>query len=110
MSSESKRYEYKGPIYYCGNKIAEKSNLYTMAKSWKQARNFFLYKVADGDYITRYDIVDHFIKESPINVSDKDVDEIKPVNKCDNCGYQLNDIGDCPVCDYGEYDLIDLEG
>lgn len=102
-----KRYSYTGPQYYYGNKIASKSNLYTMARSWKEARNNFLFNIANGDITTRYDLVDDFIKEVPpkqvIN------EPLIKRERCENCGYELNDIGECPVCDYGEYDLLDLE-
>lgn len=107
MSNEYKRYEYKGPIYYYGNKIASKSNLYTMAKTWKQARNNILYKAADGDITTRYDIVDELVVESTPTI---DNIETKHIDRCERCGYELNRLGECPVCDYGEYDLLDLEG
>lgn len=97
------KYHYSGPQYYFGNKIAASSNLYTMARSFSEARKNFIYKIANGDITTRYDIVDDFITlvkpESP---------KVKR-DKCDRCGYELNDMGDCPVCDYGEYDLLDLE-
>lgn len=109
MNSEYKRYEYKGPIYYCGNKIADSSNIYTMAKTIKQARNNILYKASDGDYLNRYDIVDHLVKEVKEEPQLKVIDN-REVSRCDICGYELNAVGDCPVCDYGEYDLIDLEG
>lgn len=108
MNSEFKRYEYKGPIYYYGNKIASKSDFYTMAKTWKQARNNILFKAANGDLITRYDIVDDLVVQSSENDNFDIADEI--IHTCETCGYQLNDAGECPVCDYGEYDLLDLEG
>ena len=93
-------YHYNGPQYYQGNKIADSSNLRTMARGFGEARRNFIYRIAKGD---RYDIVDDFItlvKPEPLKVKR---------DKCDRCGYELNDMGDCPVCDYGEYDLLDLE-
>lgn len=106
--TETRLYSYTGPQYYHGNKIATKSNLFTRAKSWRQARNNFLFNIANGDIIDRYDIVDDFIKEVP--PSDVVKEPIIEIKTCEICGYQLNDMGDCPVCDYGEYDLLDLEG
>ena len=105
--SEYKRYSYTGPQYYYGNKIADKSNLYTMAKSWEQARNNFLYKIANGDLTTKYDLVDSYVKEVTKPVSDDIIEPIIERSKCDQCGYELNDMGECPVCDYGEYDLLE---
>lgn len=102
-----KTYSYTGPQYYNGHKIAAKSNLFTRAKSFKQAENNFLFKIANGDIISRYDIVNDFIKELTPNEKIN-----KPINvkeHCEICGYELNDVGDCPICDYNEYDLLDLE-
>lgn len=100
-----KKYQYTGPVYYFGNKMSPKSNLYTTATSIKEARRNFLYRVANGDIVTRYDIVDDFIKEVvPI---EEPVEEPKVSHKCDRCGYTLTDMGECPVCDFGEIDLLD---
>ena len=41
------------------------------------------------------------IKEIP----KEETPQIRP--KCQRCGYEINDIGDCPVCDYGEDDLLE---
>ena len=102
------KYSYTGPIYHLGNKIAEKSKLYTMAKSWKQAKNNFLYKIANGDIVGHYDLVDEFVKEVPKATLDTPAVEEKPeIVKCEICGTQLNPMGDCPVCDYGEDDLLE---
>ena len=102
------RYSYTGPIYHLGNKIAEKSRMFTMAKSFAQAVNNFRYKAANGDIVGHYDIVDEFIKEIPKATLDTPAIEEKPeIVKCDNCGTQLNPMGECPVCDYGEDDLLE---
>ena len=105
--AEYRKYAYDGPIYYYGNKIAEKSEYYTMATNWRSARRNFIYKIANGDYASLYDIADthiRVVKESP-----KDVELVpeKEIKHCEHCGYELNDIGECPVCDYGEDDLLD---
>ena len=105
--SDFKRYSYTGPIYFYGHKIAAFSDLYTKAKSWKQARNNFLFRIANGDIINRYDIVDDFINIVP--ESEEIEEPIIERERCENCNYELNDMGDCPVCDYGEYDLLELE-
>lgn len=112
MESKFKRYSYTGPVYYYGNKISAKSNLYTMAKDWNSARRNFVYKIANGDKAYLYDIVDSLVKEVP-QVTFDDKSELEFQNNrpiCDICGYEMNDAGECPVCDYGEYDLLDLEG
>lgn len=106
---ETKKYSYTGPIYHLGNKIAEKSRMFTMAKSFAQAKNNFVYKAANGDIVGHYNIVDEFVKEVPkVTLDDKSTIEEKPeTTKCEICGYELNPMGDCPVCDYGEDDLFE---
>ena len=100
---DDKTYYYDGPIYYGGNKIASKSNIYTTAKSINIAARNILFKASKGDRenLYQYDIVDHMIKEIPKEETPK----VRPI--CKTCGYELNDIGDCPVCDYGEDDLLE---
>ena len=96
-------YYYDGPVYYDGRKILEKSDIYTTAKSLNIAIRNTLFKAAKGDRenLYHYDIVDHLVREVPKNETPK----VRP--KCQTCGYELNDIGDCPVCDYGEDDLLE---
>lgn len=104
--AEFKKYHYSGPTYHNGHKISAFSNLYTMARSYKEARRNFLFTVAGGDYINHYDIVDHYITL----VEDDKVDTLETeveIKKCERCGYQLTDSGECPVCDFGEYDLLE---
>ena len=100
---ESNTYYYNGPIYYRGHKIAEKSDIYTTAKSLNVAIRNVLYKASQGDRdnLYQYDIVDQLVKEIP----KEETPQIRP--KCQMCGYEINDIGDCPVCDYGEDDLLE---
>lgn len=104
--SEYKRWSYTGPIYYYGNKIAEKCSYYTMAKDWNVARRNFVYKIANGDKAYYYDIVDSYIKLSQPR-EEVPNEEVHEIVKCEICGTELNPLGECPVCDYGEYDLLD---
>ena len=53
-----------------------------------------------------YRMLSSQVKEHPDYVSD-DVDYFDPPPECPNCGQLLNPFGHCPVCDYGEYDLVD---
>lgn len=97
-----KRYSYTGPTYFCGNKISQSSNLFTQARSFEEARRNFIFKIANGDITNRYDIVDEYI----VLVDNFDSEKAaRP--RCEICGYELNDNNECPVCDYGEYDLLD---
>ena len=100
---DDKTYYYDGPIYYRGHKIAETSDIYTTAKSLNVAIRNVLYKATKGDKenLYQYEIVDHLVKE----ISRREIPKVRP--KCQVCGYELNDIGDCPVCDYGENYLLE---
>lgn len=100
--SEYKRWSYKGPVYYYGNKIAEKSSYYTMAKNRDAARRNFIYKIANGDKAYYYDIVDSYVELVPVNTRHEE----DKIETCEICSTQLNPLGECPVCDYGEYDLL----
>lgn len=37
----------------------------------------------------------------------KEISKDTKPQKCTHCGTELNELGDCPVCDYFEYDLVD---
>ena len=102
-SIDDKLYYYDGPIYYRGHKITDVSDIYTTAKSLNVAIRNVLYKATKGDReeLYHYEIVDDMVREVPKNETPK----VRP--KCPTCGYELNDIGDCPVCDYGEDDLLE---
>lgn len=102
------KYRYTGPQWYFGHKIAEKSNMFTMATSFQIAKRNFLYKVANGDQMLHYDIDDRFISIVKSNKIKQLVvkTEEPEIQKCEYCGYQLNDLGHCPVCDCGEDDLL----
>lgn len=98
-------YFYDGPIYYRGNKISDNSSIYTSAPTINIAARNILFRAANGaaDFYN-YDIEDNRIKMI------KSSNQSKPVSKreiCPHCGYELNDMGECPICDYGEYDLLD---
>lgn len=97
------KFIYTGPIYHNGIKICECSNMITYAVSFKQARNQLLYRIADGDYTTHYDIVDRYL-----TMLQDDTIEVEPTrvyDYCPECGEVLNDMGQCPVCEQGEEDI-----
>ena len=110
------QYSYSGPVFRFGNywdDIPKKDKLHTEAKSLKQAINNLTYKaklyfgLAIDSNLTLYE---PYVKEEPFTTSEynqiRKLPEIKKRPRCEYCGYELNDIGDCPVCDYGEYDLL----
>lgn len=105
INNNTNTYFYDGPIYYRGNKISDKSSIYTSAPTINIASRNILFRVANGaDDFYNYDIVDDRVKLV------KSSEQSKTVSKreiCSHCGYELNDMGECPVCDYGEYDLLD---
>ena len=101
-SIEKDTYYYNGPVYYNGHKITDHKEIYTSASSIYRAIRNVLFQAANGDNeLWRYDIVDDMVKQLPKEETPK----MRP--KCQTCGYELNDIGDCPVCDYGEEDLLE---
>lgn len=106
------KYHYSGPIYYNGRKQTSDSVIYTRARSLDEARNNIIYRLANGDkrYIPFYDLDDSklkIVKRDATEVHPSELKPIKLVHYCDICGYELNDQGECPVCDFGEYDLLD---
>lgn len=104
------RYCYKGPVYYYGNNIGNRT-LYTMAPSITKAKNNILFKLGDCNPIEayRYDICDRNLFVCPERNPDDEyvTPETHHRERCEQCGYELNDMGECPVCDYGEYDLLE---
>ena len=105
-STSNKTFVYEGPIYYRGHKIADKSSLYTTAPTHNVAVRNILFQSANGDKeLYNYDIVDNLVKE--ITATNTNKSNKVERERCHKCGYELNDIGDCPVCDYGEDDLLE---
>ena len=105
MASDYSRYHYDGPIYYNGHKISASSNLFTMARSYAEARRNLIFKVANGDIVSRYDLDDSLI----IRVDDEKLLSYDSVEDdyCEKCGIKLTHSKECPVCDFQEYDLIE---
>lgn len=115
------KYYYEGPIYKF-NRVCADVQLETFAKSYAEAKRNFIYQakrelgldivnskieideelicgedeLVDDDYIVQ----DKNIKQ---NVSDR------LRKKCDKCGTYLNDAGECPVCDLGDEDMLEIE-
>jgi hypothetical protein len=115
------RWTYNGEVYRFGDSLGF-VDLETIAVSPEAAINNFLFKAAaefgydrsNGDNIDidRFDIVQHEKvapkKKAP---SKKKVETPiivdKKIKYCDNCGQQLNDAGECPVCDLGDESVLD---
>ena len=105
-SSGLNTYIYDGPVYYEGRKISETSNYSTEAPSKEVAARNIWYQVSKNSPDPfNYDIVDERIKLVPGKKKSYDLSPNRP--KCHVCGFDINDNGDCPVCDYGELDLLE---
>ena len=103
------KYYYDGPLYCNGSKIASHTDVYTMAVSYKKACNNILSKLRRGDYNAAYDIDRSRVVLVDDNKKDLPKVDYTPIQRpiCSRCGYELNDSGECPVCDLGEYDLLE---
>ena len=106
------KYHYYGPTYYNSRRQTNDSIIYTRARSKAEARNNIIYRLAHGNVnaIPFYDIDDSklvIVKRDATEVNPSELKPIKFVRYCEHCGYQLNDQGECPICDLGEEDLLD---
>lgn len=115
-SDGSIRYSYTGPIFRFGQVwdfIDEP--VYTEAKTKRQAVNnlTFQAKMLYGlDRDCNLTIYTPYVKEEPFTTKEyhnimKQISKETPKQKCQNCGTELNSLGDCPVCDYGEEDMLE---
>ena len=101
------KYRYTGPHYYNGIKMSDSNDLFTIARSYAEARKNFLYKIAKGDIISRYDIIDRYITQVEDDIVTQQAPDIE-IPTCEYCGTRLTDGGYCPVCDHGEEDLMEM--
>lgn len=102
------KYHFKGLVYHNYNRLGEKE-MYTMANSFEQAEKNFRYRAANGDpHFWEYHIMKHDIEKVKPNKNiekDYELEPKKEIEHCDRCGYELNDAGECPICDLGEEEL-----
>lgn len=110
------RYSYTGPVFRFGQVwdfIDEP--IYTEAKTKRQAVNnlTFQAKMLYGlDSYCNLTIYTPYVKQEDLTTKEyhnimKQLSNEEPKQKCQNCGTELNSLGDCPVCDYGEDDLLE---
>lgn len=107
-------YTYSGPIFRFGQLYDVVNNITTKAVSKKQAINNILYRLkVNYGFYTNSDLTldDYYIEVVPDTQKEykdaiKDIVKQEPIKKCDNCGTQLNDSGECPVCDLGDIDCL----
>ena len=91
------KWEYIGPVYYCGNQITPRTTLKTTADTFGKARSNILYKAANG----ATDIGNYDIDYSEI-ICVEDIPAPTHSVDCPECGTTLTDMGECPVCKWGD--------
>lgn len=115
-SQEIIRYSYTGPVFRFGQvwDFIEEP-IYTEAKTKRQAVNNLTFKAKMMMGLERdSNLTLHtpYVKEEPFTTKEyhnimKQLSNEEPKQKCQHCGTELNSLGDCPVCDYGEEDLLE---
>lgn len=98
------RYHYRGPVYHFQNLLSDDWEAYTEAVSDAQALNNLTAKAKKYfGYIlqTRITLNPDYLE---LVTGEEDIpdEKFKPIAKCEKCGHQLNDAGECPVCDLGD--------
>ena len=90
-------YVYRGPLFRYGRLVDNNLEKETQAVSEDKAYANLLYRLGPGA-----DILKQHLRKVEI-----DFPQETCYNTCERCGYRLTDGGDCPVCDFGETDLLD---
>ena len=90
-------YVHQGPVYHNGRVWDDNYEMVTEAPTIGRAYANFLHRLGDN-----FSIFKSNIKEVKV-----DVPVERCYNTCEYCGYVLTDGGQCPVCDFGETDLLD---
>lgn len=102
-----KTYSYQGPVFRFAQVVFVLTKpIVTQAISKSKAINNIKYKLKQQLKLTKNSIID---------IDEYKVQELLEENEiewctalfCNKCGYQLNPLGQCPVCDYEEYDLVE---
>ena len=100
---EKLRYYYRGPVYHFQYLVAEDWEGWTEAVSEKQALNNLTVKAKvafDFALTARVTLNPDYL------IIDEEIPEpVEPKEKCEKCGHELNDAGECPKCDLGAEDL-----
>lgn len=115
-NDESIRYSYAGPVFRFGQvwDFIEEP-IYTEAKTKRQAVNNLRFKAKMMMGLERdSNLTLHtpYVKEEPFTTKEyhnimKQLSNEEPKQKCPYCRTELNSLGDCPICDYGEEDLLE---
>ena len=105
-NNTQKTYYYIGPVYRFGKIIDNIDDpIYTTAVSKAKAVNNFKSKLKKKNKLAQ---------TAAISIDERNVMEVNSErdwgvdeNRCSICGTKLNPLGECPVCDFGELDLLD---
>ena len=104
---EKIRFYYNGPVYHFEHLLATNWEAYTEAVSEKQALNNLTVKAKnDFGYVlqSRITLDPDYLEVSPKLEPDE---KFKEAPKCEKCGRDLNDSGECPLCDLGDESVLD---
>lgn len=100
------KYSYTGPIYRFDNYFDEVFKpIITSAPSIDKAMSNIIFRLKQ-----KYDLkpgTNLTIDKDRIEEIETPSDDTIKHDYCPECGYMLTDSGECPVCDYGEEDLIE---
>lgn len=102
------RYHYRGPVYHFNFCISEDWEAYTEAVSDKQALNNLTVKAKkDFDFVlqSRVTLNPDYLE---LVTGEEDIpdENFKATPKCEKCGHELTDAGECPICDLGDESAI----
>lgn len=103
-------YKYDGATYGPFGEISLVSNHYVTADNISSAVDKIKARVArDSGYSKRSIHIDNSLIKEVESMHDKKIRLNKNPyeNTCEECGAQLTNSGDCPVCDYGEEDYFE---
>ena len=109
--TEKHPYEYYGPIYRFGRVVKSDVHLVTWAVSLKKAINNLLFKAAEEigyrrDLGAEVDIDRSLVRELELVEPQEEPEDKREL--CPNCGkFELNDSGECPLCDLGDESVLD---
>lgn len=102
------KYSYTGPVYRFDNYFDEVFKpIITSAPSIDKAMSNIIFRLKQ-----KYDLkpgTNLTIDKDRIEEVETPSDDNIKHDYCPECGYMLTDNGECPICDYGEEDLLEAD-
>lgn len=102
------KYSYTGPVYRFDNYFDEVFKpIITSAPSIDKAMSNIIFRLKQ-----KYDLkpgTNLTIDKDRIEEIESPSDDNIKHDYCPECGYMLTDNGECPICDYGEEDLLEAD-